>query len=61
MTSSNFSEEIRQKITDSRTHNVEYYGVTTDARRTTGTSQISILTGNGDAVSTTTTVNYAYV
>ncbi|KAF6021148.1 GGT1 [Bugula neritina] len=55
-----FSEEIRQKITDSRTHNVEYYGVTTDARRTTGTSQISILTGNGDAVSTTTTVNYAW-
>lgn len=62
MTDDDMIESIRQKITDDRTHdNLEYYGLTTDARLTKGTSQISVLAGNGDAVSFTTSVNYAYV
>lgn len=59
MRSSDYANQIRAKISDDTTHSIDYYGGTTDKRLTTGTSQISILAGNGDAVSTTTSVNFA--
>ena len=60
MTTADLIEEIRSKIEDNHTHSdLEYYGLITDARLTTGTSQISVLAGNGDAVSITESVNSA--
>ncbi|XP_067942701.1 scoloptoxin SSD14-like isoform X2 [Watersipora subatra] len=61
MTSTEFADQIRTKIMDDSTQDVSYYGLQlTDSRLTTGTSQISILAGNGDAVSTTTSVNFVF-
>ena len=58
MTDTEFADYIRSRITDNATHNVDYYGAElADSRLTTGTSQISILAGNGDAVSATTSIN----
>ena len=61
MTSSEFVDSIISKITDDTTHDVSYYGLDADPRLTTGTSQISVLAGNGDAVSATTSVNFVSV
>ena len=37
---------------------MEYYGLTTDSRLTTGTSQASVIAANGDAAAFTTSINY---
>ena len=58
MTDPEFAATIRQKIDDSRTHEYEYYGGKASPKTTVGTSQISVIAGNGDAVSCTTTINY---
>lgn len=57
MVDSVYVDSIRGKITDEMTHDLLYYGLITDGRLTTGTSQISLVAGNGDAVSMTTSVN----
>lgn len=61
MTDPEFAATIRQKIHDRHTHGYEYYGGKASPKMTDGTSQISVIAGNGDAVSCTTTINYALV
>ncbi|OWF36580.1 gamma-glutamyltranspeptidase 1-like [Mizuhopecten yessoensis] len=57
MTSAAYSESIRQQITDDRTHDTPFYGPTFYVNNDAGTSHLSVLTPNGDAVSITSTVN----
>lgn len=59
MTNPEFCNAIRDRIEDSTTHDTLYYGLEVDPRETTGTSQLAVIAGNGDAVAMTTTINYA--
>jgi gamma-glutamyltranspeptidase/glutathione hydrolase len=53
--------ELRHRITDDRTHDVSYYNPELLAvPETHGTSQISVIDGNGMAISLTTTVNLIF-
>lgn len=58
MTDPEFGSQVRSQIADSLTKDTLSYGVEVDPRLTTGTSQLSVLAGNGDAVSVTTSVNF---
>ena len=57
LSSKDYIDAIRSKITDDMTHDENYYGpagsVVTDA----GTSHISVLAADGAAVSMTATIN----
>lgn len=60
LTSPAYADEIRNKIDVTRTYNqYEHYGATNmDAAKPHGTSHISIIAPNGDAVSVTSSINY---
>ena len=55
-----FAESLRNKISDNKTwHNFTRYGVEfAQSLGPEGTSHMSILAENGDAVSLTTTINF---
>ena len=58
MTNEDFAESIRQKIWDNRTFtNYRYYGDFYHDASQEGTSHLSVIAENGDAVSATTTIN----
>ncbi len=58
MTDLSYAEEIRLKINNVTTFNdVEYYGANFSVSEDHGTSHISILGANGDAISITSTIN----
>lgn len=58
MTNQTFAELLRQKIWDNQTHsNASYYGKF-QFERDHGTSHLSVLSPNGDAVALTSTINY---
>ncbi|XP_055998879.1 glutathione hydrolase 1 proenzyme-like [Ostrea edulis] len=57
MTSSTYADYIRSKISDSSTQDTVYYGPTFHGESKTGTSQLTVLAPNGDAVSITSTIN----
>ena len=58
MTNPVFAESLRQKIWDNRTfNNYKYYGDFYHKFIDQGTSHVSIIAPNGDAVSATTTIN----
>ncbi|XP_061196443.1 glutathione hydrolase 1 proenzyme-like [Saccostrea echinata] len=57
MTSSSYAEYVRSKISDSTTQDTIFYGPTYHDSSNTGTSQLSVLAPNGDAVSVTSTIN----
>ena len=58
MTNQTFAELLRQKIWDNQTHrNASYYGKL-QFERDHGTSHLSVLSPNGDAVALTSTINY---
>ena len=58
MTNQTFAETLRQKIWDNETHsNASYYGNFRFAKDY-GTSHLSVLSPNGDAVALTSTINY---
>lgn len=58
MTDVSYADEIRLKISDTTTFNdVEYYGANFSVPDDHGTSHISILGANGDALSITSTIN----
>lgn len=57
MTSEDFARDIRSKISDDKTHGTDYYGPTFYDYTSTGTSHMSLLAPNGDAVSVTSTIN----
>ena len=56
MTNADFAEDIRQKIWDNRTFtNYKHYGDFYHNASHEGTSHLSVIAENGDAVSATTT------
>ncbi|KAL1132133.1 hypothetical protein AAG570_010090 [Ranatra chinensis] len=58
LTSKEYAEEIRSKILDNTTFdNVDHYGAVFYTQDTHGTAHISVLSGDGDAVSVTSTIN----
>jgi len=60
MTNQTFAESLRQKIWDNQTHsNASYYGTFRFAKDY-GTSHLSVLSPNGDAVALTSTINYYF-
>ncbi|XP_055845780.1 glutathione hydrolase 1 proenzyme-like isoform X2 [Episyrphus balteatus] len=61
LTSTDFGEELRKKINDSATSdNNEFYGARFSSKDDFGTSHISVLAPNGDAVSVTSSVNHYF-
>lgn len=59
MLSPELAEQIRRKINDSHTTNdPNYYGGQYEVVNDKGTSHISILAPNGDAISVTSSINY---
>lgn len=63
MTNLALAEQLRLKIQDDKTyHNAAHYGSNYDAGTgPEGTSHLSVLAPNGDAVSVTTTINFRYI
>lgn len=57
MTSSAFGESLRQKIYDNRTFDYKHYGDFYSSVNPAGTTHLSLISPDGDAVSATTTVN----
>ena len=51
------ADQIRHKISDSATHEQSYYGERFHVPLKTGTTHLTVLAPNGDAVSVTSTVN----
>lgn len=59
LTSSDFAESIREHINDNQTSNdPRHYGAEFDNKADKGTSHISILGPNGDAISVTSSINF---
>lgn len=57
MMSTKLADDIRRQITDTMTHSQDYYGSRYHVPIKTGTTSLSVLAANGDAVSLTSTVN----
>ncbi|XP_019618511.1 PREDICTED: gamma-glutamyltranspeptidase 1-like [Branchiostoma belcheri] len=57
MTSDDYAESLRRRITDGTTHDYRYYDPSFVLPEDSGTSHVSVLGPNGDAVSVTSTVN----
>ncbi|XP_066271491.1 glutathione hydrolase 1 proenzyme-like [Branchiostoma lanceolatum] len=57
LTSDDYADSLRHRITDSTTHDYRYYGPSFVLPEDGGTSHVSVLAPNGDAVSVTSTVN----
>ena len=57
MTSPKVGHNIREKITDDTTHDPSYYGIDVQLSSDKGTTHVSILAENGDAVSATHSIN----
>lgn len=59
MLSPELGEQIRRKINDSHTTNdPNYYGGQYEVINDKGTSHMSIIAPNGDAISVTSSINY---
>ena len=57
MTTEWMAADMKSRIDDNVTHDVEYYDPAFQLNTEAGTSHLSILGPNGDAVSMTSTVN----
>ncbi|XP_005105284.1 glutathione hydrolase 1 proenzyme [Aplysia californica] len=57
MTSRAVCEEIRQRISDEKTHDIEFYNPAFSVANDSGTAHISVIDGEGNAVSVTSTIN----
>ena len=55
------AELDRLKINDAKTQNLSYYGDYFAKTGDRGTTHVSVLAENGDAVAATDTINYALV
>lgn len=55
-----YAEQVRKKIDDTKTHEVQYYGNTSTLPDDHGTAHMSILAPNGDAISVTSTINNVF-
>lgn len=57
LTSQNYADYTRSRITDDRTHDVSYYGPSFEWKEDQGTSHIAVLSPDGNAVSMTSSIN----
>ncbi|CAF3485941.1 unnamed protein product [Rotaria sp. Silwood1] len=57
LTSIEYADHIRQRIDDSKTYGFQHYGGTWLDKMKTGTSHLSVIGSNGDAVAMTSTIN----
>ncbi|CAF2972356.1 unnamed protein product [Rotaria sp. Silwood2] len=57
LTSIEYADRIRQRIDDSKTYGFQHYGGTWLDKVKTGTSHLSVIGHNGDAVAMTSTIN----
>ncbi|GFN91269.1 gamma-glutamyltranspeptidase 1 [Plakobranchus ocellatus] len=57
LTSKAYADSIRQLITDNVTHDYHYYGPSFYTPKTSGTSHLSVLDQDGNAVAVTSTIN----
>ena len=57
MLSRQLADKIRHKITDVKTHKARYYGDRYHVPIKTGTTHLTVVSPDGDAVSVTSTVN----
>ncbi|XP_025091563.1 LOW QUALITY PROTEIN: glutathione hydrolase 1 proenzyme-like [Pomacea canaliculata] len=60
MTSPEVGQEIRAKISDDHTHDIPYYEPSFFNKNEQGTSHLSVLDGEGNAVAITTTINLQF-
>ncbi|CAF1420449.1 unnamed protein product [Rotaria sordida] len=60
LTSKDYADSIRARIDDHKTFSFEYYGETWLDKLTTGTSHLSVIGPDGDAVAMTSTINLYY-
>lgn len=59
LTSLDYAEQVRENINDTTTYNNPlHYGAKYDVSDDKGTSHISVLAPNGDAIAVTTSVNF---
>ncbi|XP_035690060.1 glutathione hydrolase 1 proenzyme-like [Branchiostoma floridae] len=56
MVSKDFADELRRKIDDTRTFDSSYYGLDVPSQDISGTSHVSVLGPNGDAVAVTSSI-----
>lgn len=62
LTSIDYANSIRNKITINTTNNdPKYYGAVMSTPEDSGTSHVSVLAPDGSAVSVTSTINQVYV
>ncbi|PAA85372.1 hypothetical protein BOX15_Mlig010592g1 [Macrostomum lignano] len=57
MTSSSYASELRSRITDDATHDVNYYGPMFEWKEDSGTTHVSLVDSDGNAISITSTIN----
>ncbi|XP_067679970.1 glutathione hydrolase 1 proenzyme-like [Haliotis asinina] len=57
MTSRDYADDIRGRITDDVTHDTDYYGATFYDQTKTGTSNACVIDAEGNAVTITSTIN----
>ncbi|XP_067653668.1 glutathione hydrolase 1 proenzyme-like [Haliotis asinina] len=60
MTSREFGDATRARIDDAATHDATYYGATFSSQPDQGTSHISVVDAEGNAVAITSTINYYF-
>jgi len=60
MMSQEFCDVTRQKIDDLRTHPTQYYSPHFDNTEDAGTAHLSVIDGDGNAVSATSTINHYF-
>ncbi|XP_036000468.1 glutathione hydrolase 5 proenzyme-like [Fundulus heteroclitus] len=59
ITEDSFADRIRSRISDNRTHDPEYYNLTSYLD-SMGTTHVSVLAGDGSAVAVTSTINHIF-
>ncbi|XP_071098106.1 glutathione hydrolase 1 proenzyme-like [Haliotis cracherodii] len=60
MTSREFGDSTRAKIDDAATHDAKYYGATFSSALDQGTTHLSVVDAEGNAVAITSTINYFF-
>lgn len=58
LTSEAYGQQTRQKITDNATHQLPYYEPAFEIEDDAGTAHLSVIDGEGNAVSYTGTINF---
>ncbi|PAA85373.1 hypothetical protein BOX15_Mlig004909g1 [Macrostomum lignano] len=57
MTSSSYASELRSRITDDTTHDINYYGPIFEWKDGSGTTHVSLVDSDGNAIAITSSIN----